>query len=159
MTLSSASGTRTGADVALIPPPVYFAFPLLAGLLLHSAVPWAIGGRPATLFVGVALVASGIVFVLTAVASVHRAGTTIVPHHPVSVLLTHGPYALSRNPMYTGLATAVTGAAFIVGTWWPLLLLPAGIAAVRLLVIAPEERYLASFDGYAAYRSKVRRWI
>lgn len=39
-----------------------------------------------------------------AVTRVRRRGTTLVPHRPVALLLANGPYRLSRNPMYTGLA-------------------------------------------------------
>ncbi|MFD6464180.1 methyltransferase family protein, partial [Streptomyces roseolus] len=67
----------------------------------------------------------------------------------------------SRNPMYTGLAVAVTGGALLMGTWWPILLLPVTLVLVTRLVIGPEERYLtARFDQeYLDYRAAVRRWI
>lgn len=153
--------TARGADVMCLPPPLLFAVPFGAGVLLHQILPWRIGARPISTLVGAALLAAGIALVLSGVAAVHRAGTTIVPHHPVSALLTNGPYALSRNPMYTGLAIAATGGALIAGTWWPVALLPASVTAVRQLVIGPEERYLATQFGsrYTQYRSTVRRWL
>lgn len=156
-----AAATSRGAEVPRLPPPLLFAVPFAAGLLVQRVVPLGLGGRPAAALLGAAVLAAGLLLVLSGVAAVHAAGTTIVPHHPVSALLTGGPYAHTRNPMYTGLAIAVTGGALLAGTWWPLVLLPISIAAVRVLFIGPEERYLAGAfgDRYAHYRSTVRRWL
>ncbi len=76
-------------------------------------------------------------------------------------LITHGIYRFSRNPMYTGLAIVVAGGALVAGTWWPVVLLPPALLAVRRLVIEPEENYLAERYGplYADYRRSVRRWL
>lgn len=160
MTTSVASTAR-GAEVTRIPPPLFFALPFLLGLLLQKAFPLTVAASPATGGLGAVVAAAGLFFMFSGVAAVHRAGTTIVPHHPVTVLLTRGPYSRTRNPMYTGLAIAVAGGALLAGSWWPLILLPTSIAAVRLLVIGPEERYLAMRfgDDYNHYRSAVRRWI
>jgi protein-S-isoprenylcysteine O-methyltransferase Ste14 len=49
----------------------------------------------------------------------------------------------------------------LIGSWWPLLVLPAVLLAMLRLVITREEEYLATRFGaaYAAYRSRVRRWV
>ena len=49
----------------------------------------------------------------------------------------------------------------LVGSWWPLLVFPAVLLAMLRLVISREEEYLAARFGadYAAYRSRVRRWV
>ncbi|MEO7058782.1 MAG: isoprenylcysteine carboxylmethyltransferase family protein [Lapillicoccus sp.] len=76
------------------------------------------------------------------------------PHHD-------GPFRLSRNPMYAGLAVAYVGGALLAASWWPLLTLPAALLAVRTLVIAPEERYLATrfSDSYPHHSGRTRRWV
>jgi protein-S-isoprenylcysteine O-methyltransferase Ste14 len=63
--------------------------------------------------------------------------------------------------MYTGLAGVYLGLALLLGSWWPLLLWPLVIVAVRHLVIRPEEQYLTDRFGplYTDYRSRVRRWL
>jgi protein-S-isoprenylcysteine O-methyltransferase Ste14 len=63
--------------------------------------------------------------------------------------------------MYTGLALAYLGGALLAGSWWPVAAFPVVIAAVRRLVIAPEEQYLSERFGqrYADYRARVRRWL
>jgi protein-S-isoprenylcysteine O-methyltransferase Ste14 len=153
--------TLQGARVLFIPPPLYYVAGLVVGVLLDRAAGWAIGGRPVTAYAGVVLLVAGLALCAGGVAGVVRHRTTIVPHHPVSALITTGAYRLSRNPMYTGLAIAYLGGALLIGSWWPVLLWPVVIALVTALVIRPEERYLDERFGpaYADYRTRVRRWL
>jgi protein-S-isoprenylcysteine O-methyltransferase Ste14 len=153
--------TQRGARVIYIPPPLYYAAGLAVGMAVNSFVALPLGGRPATLVVGMLVAALGLALAFTGVAGVVRHRTTIVPHHPVATLLTSGAYRLSRNPMYTGLAIAYLGLALLFGSWWPLALWPLVIVAVRQLVIRPEEEYLTHRFGrtYADYQSRVRRWL
>jgi len=147
--------------VIYIPPPFYYAAGLAGGMAINGAVALPVGGRPATAVAGAVLTALGLALAFSGVAAVIRHRTTIVPHHPVTTLLTGGVYRLSRNPMYTGLAIAYLGLALVFGSWWPLMLWPLVIVAVRLLVIRPEERYLTQRFGqaYTDYQSRVRRWL
>jgi protein-S-isoprenylcysteine O-methyltransferase Ste14 len=63
--------------------------------------------------------------------------------------------------MYTGLAIAYLGVALLLGSWWPLVLWPLVVVAVRQLVIRPEEQYLTQRFGqaYTDYEGRVRRWL
>jgi protein-S-isoprenylcysteine O-methyltransferase Ste14 len=150
-----------GARVIVIPPPLYYVAGLAAGMALHVATPLPIGGRPTTAVAGAAVLAAGLALVAGGVAGVVRNRTTIVPHHPVSTLVTDGVYRISRNPMYTGLAVVYLGVALLLGSWWPIAFLPVVVLAVLTLVIRPEERYLHERFGttYADYRTRVHRWI
>jgi len=140
---------------------VYYGAAFAAGMLLHRAAPLDIPGRPASSRVGVAVLVAGLALNFAGVATVLARRTTIVPHHPVRTLLTGGVYRISRNPMYTGLAITVAGGALVAGTWWPLVLLPPAVLAVRELAIKPEEAYLLERFGsvYADYQLRVRRWL
>lgn len=150
-----------GARVVPVPPPLMYALPFATGLLLHRVVPATIGGRPVTAGAGAIVLAAGLALTWSGVFAVVRHRTTIVPHRPVALLLTGGPYSLTRNPMYTGLATAYVGGTLLAGTWLPLVFLPVVLLVVRRVVIDPEERYLVErFDpDYTAYQRRVRRWI
>ena len=76
-------------------------------------------------------------------------------------LVTSGPFAISRNPMYLGSTVMYAGLSFVVNSWWPLLLLPVLLVSITYSVITREERYLENIlgDDYRAYRGNVRRWI
>ena len=144
-----------------IPPPAYYATAFASGMFLQGAAPMELPDRPATAILGAAVLFAGLALDVGGVAAVIANRTTIVPHRPVSKLITSGIYRFSRNPMYTGLAIMVVGGALLAGTWWPLLTLLPALLAVRQLVIKPEEAYLAERYGpvYAEYRRTTRRWL
>jgi protein-S-isoprenylcysteine O-methyltransferase Ste14 len=159
--MSTPAAAGRGANVVPIPPPLYYAAAVAAGLMLQRAVPLDIPSRSTTAPVGVAALVAGLALNVGGVVAVARHHTTIVPHHSVATLVTTGAYRISRNPMYAGLALAAAGGTLLAGTWWPLLLMPAALLAVRRLAIDPEERYLTNRFGptYTGYQTRVRRWL
>ena len=67
-----------------------------------------------------------------------------------------GPYAIVRHPMYAGAILVCLGAPLALGSWWGFLLTPIviGILSWRLLA---EERYLREhLQGYGEYARAVR---
>jgi protein-S-isoprenylcysteine O-methyltransferase Ste14 len=159
---SAVPAQQRGARVPPIPPPLYYGAAFMAGMLLRgTGLPLRIGARPASTLLGGAVLAAGAAFALAGVAAVVRHRTTIVPHRPVSTLLTAGAFRLSRNPMYAGLSITYLGCVLLSDSWWPLATLPVALALVRTLVIGPEERYLADRFGqtYLNYQASTRRWV
>ena len=63
--------------------------------------------------------------------------------------------------MYVGMTIAYIGAALLLNSVWPLLLLPVAVLTIDRYVIPREERYLRGKfgDEYAAYVRRVRRWL
>lgn len=149
------------------PPPFLYVAAFVAGLLLQRGWPLPITGprhgtaRGAVLIAGLALFLMFLGLLASAFFNFGRARTTVIPNRPASALVTSGPYRISRNPMYLALALLHAGLALLLNTWWPLFFLPIAVIAIDRLVIAREERYLASAfpQEYGAYRSRVRRWL
>ncbi len=77
-----------------------------------------------------------------------------------SLLISSGPYAISRNPMYLGWHGVYLGALLLTGFRSLLRLLPAVLFATNL-VIGREEVHLARAFGsdYEQYRARVRRYL
>lgn len=150
-----------GARVFPIPPPALYGAAFATAMVLQGTVPLDLPGGRTRTYLGAAILVAGLALDVAGVAAVLSHRTTIVPHRPVAKLITTGIYRFSRNPMYTGLAIVVAGGALLTATWWPLLLLPPALVAVRQLAIKPEEAYLAERYGsvYADYRLRVRRWL
>ncbi len=90
-----------------------------------------------------------------------RRRTTIMPANPVNAFVTTGPYRISRNPMYLGLALVHLGATMATGILWYVATFAVAIVAIRYFVIAPEERYLQQKFGeaYRSYCAQVPRWF
>src|SRR5207249_2937611 len=83
------------------------------------------------------------------------------PDGKLKDLVTTGPYARVRNPIYLGNCLIGGGVVLVFGQW--LLLLPLLLATFLAYqpVVAWEEQLLAGAFGeeYDRYRSAVRRWL
>jgi protein-S-isoprenylcysteine O-methyltransferase Ste14 len=144
-----------------IPPPLLYAVPLAAGLLLHRAHPIVLMPRGVAVPLGMLLVALGLGLAGFAMSSFLRAHTSPLPIKPTTAIVATGPYRFTRNPMYVGLAALYLGITLWVDSLWPVLFLPAVLFMIQRFVIAREERYLeAKFgDQYRGYKARVRRWL
>jgi protein-S-isoprenylcysteine O-methyltransferase Ste14 len=146
------------------PPPFVFVAAFLVGMALDRWVMefrFGNASRPVLLVAGWLLIALGLCVMLWAVWTFTRARTSVLPFRPATAMVTSGPYRFSRNPMYVGLTLLYVGLSLLTGMAWPLVMLPLALVALTALVIRREERYLeAAFAAeYAAYRSRVRRWL
>jgi len=76
-------------------------------------------------------------------------------------LITTGPYALSRNPMYVAWTKLQLGVSFVVNTAWPVVFLIGAILYTHFFVVPREERDLERrFENeYRRYRKDVRRYL
>ncbi len=75
-------------------------------------------------------------------------------------LLTTGPYARSRNPMYLGWGLLHLGSALLTGSGWLLAAVPPAILAVHHGVLGEERRLEQRFgDEFARYRAAVPRYL
>lgn len=90
-----------------------------------------------------------------------RAGTATLPTSPTSRIVSHGVYALTRNPMYLAMSLALAGLALAFNSSWFALALLMAIPAVTKLAIEREEAYLLAKFGqeYANYCTQTRRWL
>lgn len=92
-----------------------------------------------------------------------RAGTTIEPGRPeeASVLLDHGPFSLSRNPIYLAMTTVTLANALRLGRWRAVLPSLALFGWFNLVQVPREERAIAANFGpvFDDYRAGVRRWL
>jgi protein-S-isoprenylcysteine O-methyltransferase Ste14 len=146
------------------PPPILFVGGFGFGWLIDRAVRNLGLLAPNTRImepVGLSLAVLGFGLMAWAMITFRRQGTAIYPNQPASSLVARGPYRFTRNPMYAGLTIAYVGGSLLIGSVWPIVVLPLVLVLLVRLVIRREEAYLASTfgDSYAAYRRRVRRWL
>ncbi|MFN4142547.1 methyltransferase family protein [Aestuariivirga sp.] len=145
-------------------PPLLYGGTALFALLLHWLMPlaWPEGTARLILAVlGLVLACAAVALDVSAALAFHRHHTTIMPHRAASALITRGPFALTRNPIYVANTMLVTGAGLFFGIAW---LIAAAFAAALLtwrLAIAREERHLAARFGreWADYAARTPRWL
>ena len=89
------------------------------------------------------------------------AGTTVSPYSESTALVTSGPYRISRNPGYLGMALGYGGTALLAGALWPFATLIPTLTLIEYGVIRREEPYLERTfgDEYRDYRARTRRWL
>ena len=138
-----------------LPPPLYFLLPFAGGLLVEFLFPVHLIPAPWRLLAGV-LVPS-FLLPLWALVTLKRAQTTASVFKKPSILVTTGPYKMTRNPMYLSLVALYLALCIT----FDAATLPLAIVLVDVNVIRREEAVLQQLFGeeYAQYTSKVRRWI
>ena len=157
---AAAPSANDSAGV-IAPPPLIYLGTLGIGLGLDVAI--GSGSVPSTIAIpaGTALIIAGTGLLGSFARAFLGANTPIDPYTPSTAIVTNGPFRLTRNPAYLGMALTYAGIAFIFKAPWALVPLPVAIAIIDRGVIAREERYLERKFGarYTAYKHRVRRWI
>jgi protein-S-isoprenylcysteine O-methyltransferase Ste14 len=150
-------------------------FVWLVGIpLAQGVVPWALsrlaprygwaGGYPGTWnWLGLIPIAAGIAVLIWIFAS-GLAHVRELPERiqilPPSILITYGPYAYTRNPLYIAELTLWFGWATLFGSLVVLLGFVV-LTVVIILVVPREERGLERQFGetYRQYQARVPRWL
>jgi protein-S-isoprenylcysteine O-methyltransferase Ste14 len=127
-------------------------------LYIVSAIDYRFGwsSSPAIVAViGNVIVLSGFTLFVAVMHANSFAGTTITVESDQRVI-SSGPYAIVRHPMYSGLLLLFVGIPLALGSYWGILLL---VPAIALLVerLLNEETFLTkNLEGYANYLARVR---
>lgn len=113
--------------------------------------------------VAILVAIAGAMIIGIGIVSFSRAKTTVNPMKPdsASSLVVSGIYGITRNPMYLGFFVMLIGWAIFLSNALAFVCLPLFILYMNRFQIEPEERALGSLFGeaFAAYRSRVRRWL
>ena len=82
--------------------------------------------------------------------------SAIIELAPDQTVISTGPYALVRHPMYAGGLVMLLGMPIALGSWWGLLVIVAMTPAL-IWRLVDEEKFLArNLPGYVEYQEKVR---
>jgi protein-S-isoprenylcysteine O-methyltransferase Ste14 len=146
-------------------PPMILVGSLLASWFLNAALPLhvlnALLQNIIIHWLGNILFCVGLSLDSAAVITMYRARTNILPHRAANKLVDHGPFALSRNPIYLGNTILMLGLALRWANVWLLMLAAVAVIAVDRLAIRREERHLAALFGedFKRYAARVPRWV
>lgn len=137
---------------------ISLAFAIFLLLLVVSTLDhrfgWSRVPTPVSLL-GDALVAIGLMIDLRVLRE-NSYGAATIERMEGQQVVTTGPYALVRHPMYAGALIMVFGVPLALGSWWGLIVALAAIPTLMLRVLDEEEMLRSELDGYGAYTQRVR---
>jgi protein-S-isoprenylcysteine O-methyltransferase Ste14 len=132
-------------------------FALMAAILAAGFVPpdWPAAWHHVLSVVGAVLAIAGGAFAVWASRSLGRSFTPF-PKPVEAGLVTSGPFAVVRHPVYSGGLVLFVGYSLYASV--PALVLTAALAVLWAGKVRVEERLLSvAYAGYPAYREHVRR--
>ena len=143
---------------------VVFGVPFLIGIAIQFIVPFSLPQgilRQVLIPVGIALIITGIGFIVLARREFAHFSQPTDPGHPTSKVVKTGVFAISRNPLYLGGVLVFLGMALALNVLWAFAILLPSIILCHYVLILPEEQYLAAkFGGeYKEYTASVHRWL
>ncbi|MGD8784753.1 MAG: isoprenylcysteine carboxylmethyltransferase family protein [Thioalkalispiraceae bacterium] len=155
---------KDAAAVRIFPPAIPLVIVLLGvamqywwPLQLDFVIP-----TPARYWLGGGIIAAAVLGLgFWAVFTVRSSGQSENPWKPTTQILEHGPFRVTRNPMYLQLVIICFGFSILLWNVWIFLFTPLCAWCLHHYAIKPEEAYLEDKFGehYRAYRQRVRRWL
>ena len=144
-----------------IQPPTYFFLSLIISVILHYTLPLInIIEYPSNL-IGFLFFVIGTVLNIWTDQLFKKVNTTVKPFEKPSTLILKGPFKISRNPMYLGMAILLIGIGFILGSITSFAGFVLFIITMEIAFIPQEDMNLQEKfgDEYLAYKKRIRRWI
>jgi protein-S-isoprenylcysteine O-methyltransferase Ste14 len=110
---------------------------------------------------GLVVMLLALLLVRWAIQTFRKAKTNILTNQATLAIVSTGPFAYSRNPIYVGALIGLIGIALAANSFWFLVALVVIFLVLQFGVIAREEDYLTRKFGqtYLDYKAKVRRWL
>lgn len=154
-----ASRAKAAYDNLPLPAPVVVAMILDRFLARVRPLPLP-GPRPLHRLAGTVLVCAGVGLNAWALAERRRRSPgPFALEHPEE-LVTSGPYAFTRHPMYVGWWLIQLGSGTLSGSSWVLVTLPPQLMVEHRVVQAEETALAALFpQSYPGYADRVPRYI
>ncbi len=128
----------------------------LSDPLNHRVIPHV----EALAWIGVALCVAGLAFCIWARFTLGRNWSGVVTLKGGHELITSGPYALVRHPIYTGLLTMFVATVIVLGHVAGIIAMPFVFGSLWIKLRYEEKLMLKQFpEQYAAYQKRVKRII
>jgi protein-S-isoprenylcysteine O-methyltransferase Ste14 len=131
---------------------------LLAVVLLGAPVERALlGGAASGRGPGAVLFAAGVVLYRVAGRALGDALSPFTEPRAGAALVTGGPYAMLRHPMYASQALVAVGAPLFLGARWMLLPAALDLVVLGLRAVREDDALARTFPEYSRYAARTKR--
>ena len=137
---------------------------MIGALLTFAAMPvlsaidhrlgWSSVPTPVVIFGNILIVLSYVGFYLVFRENTYGAATIQVVEG--QEVISTGPYAVVRHPMYSWALLMMLGMPLALGSWYGLLVVVAGVAGIVARLLDEEQFLAGNLTGYSDYMRKVR---
>jgi len=137
---------------------IFVAILSTLGMLVFSAFDHRFGWSPVPVYIslaGDALVALGLMINLIVFRENSFGGSSIEVVAEQKVIST-GPYALVRHPMYAGVLVMIVGVPLALDSLWGLLIIALTVPVLVFRILDEEKLLAKDLAGYQEYEQKVR---
>ena len=137
---------------------ISLGFLSLLGVMVFSALDYRVRWSPVPAWVSVlgeVLVALGLFIDLLVMRENTFSASNVRVEQGQTVIST-GPYAIARHPMYAGVVVMVVGVPLALGSWLGLLVLVLTIPVLVLRILDEEKLLKDELRGYREYAQQVR---
>jgi protein-S-isoprenylcysteine O-methyltransferase Ste14 len=142
-------------------PPIIYLGAAVVGIILGRILPLPWPEIAGLNMAGGILALAAIGWDVTSMLTFARHKANIMPNRAATKLITSGPFAWSRNPIYLGNTLLVLGAGIYFANWWLVGLAFVAAFVTQKLAIEREEAHMAAKFGveWESYAKRVRRWF
>jgi len=145
-------------------PPIIYVIAATTASLLQAFFPFEmplVRGLIELQYLGLFLTIAGLALDISAMVTMTKQQTNILPNRSAEQLVVTGPFRFTRNPIYVGNTALLIGLGLWFSNSWLILTTIPVVFAVDRLAIRREEAHLSSRFGstFAAYSAKVPRWL
>ncbi|MDP9811305.1 protein-S-isoprenylcysteine O-methyltransferase Ste14 [Rhizobium tibeticum] len=115
--------------------------------IMPPSVPWA----------GCGLLLAAILFIYWTMRTNSFAAPVVkIQRDRGQAVITTGPYAIVRHPLYFGALFYIAGTSLVLGSWWGLVAVPSLALLLGIRIGIEEKTLRTGLDGYDDYARRVR---
>lgn len=141
--------------------PSYLNLFVVLSAIMHLVLPIRIIIHPPLTYFGLVIIIAGVALNVSAVGHLRRKHTTVAFGESPRVLVTDGPYRISRNPIYLGGVVFLLGVAVALGSLVTFVFPVVCFLLLDRIYIPDEEILMEQEFGpeYLRYNEAVGRWL
>jgi len=145
------------ADKLVLIPILLLVFGAM-GFMAADAARWRWSAMPpAVQWAGCGLLLAAFLFIFRVMrANSFAAPVVKIQKDRGQAVITTGPYAIVRHPMYLGALFYLAGTSLVLGSWWGLATVPLFALLLAIRIGIEEKTLRAGLEGYDDYTRRVR---